>query len=282
SLDRLETQVKNRDESSERIRGWSGETAENLAAIGTQAKASSEAFTESSRAVTEGLNSLAEATDAERNHQAQREQFAVEVREMFNRQAEEWMGVQQQAVEALQQLIQTNQALASLGQEAQHTNAELTLLPDGVRKASMAIEHLADVASASKAISGLEANARAVTDQLAGIAGVGKQHEEALDVTVKKLQELAEAAGQKFEGQAILTEAIAKIAEFTTTAGRYTENLKATEQEIQRINTSLNGVQNTLQDEGIRLAEVLKKAIAAFDEAKGGESTKSLIDRIFR
>ena len=110
--------------------------------------------------------------------------------------------------------IRTNQELARLGREAQYARTRNSpLLPDGVHKASMAIEHLADVAGASNAFSSLEANARAVTDQLAGIAGAGKQHEEALDDTVKKLQELAKTAGQEFEGQAILTEAIAQIAE---------------------------------------------------------------------
>ncbi len=282
ALERLEAQVKNMDESIERIRAGSGETAENLAAIGIQAKASSEAFAESSKTVTEGLNSLAEATATERTNQAAREQFASEIGEMLNRQAEEWMEIQRRAGAALEEMERTNQELAKLGQEAQRTNTELTILPDGVRKASMAIEHLADVASASNAISNLEANAKAVTDQLAGIAGAGKQHEEALDVTVKKLQELAEAGGREFEGQAKLTEAIAEIAEVVTTAGRYTENLKDTEREIQRINKGLKGVQTALQDEGTRLAEVLKQAIVAFDEAKGDESTKSWIDRVLQ
>ena len=256
------------DESIERIRAGSGETAENLAAIGTQAKASSEAFTESSRAVTEGLYSLAEATDAERNHHAQREQFAVEVREMFNRQAEEWMGVQQQAREALQQMEQTNQALASLGQEAQRTNTELTVLPEGFRKASEAIEHLADVASASNAVAGLETNTQAVTEQLAGIAGAGRRHEEALEATVQKLHALAKVSGMNFEGRAQLREAIAEISEVVITAGRYAENLKNTEREIQLINEGLKGVQTALQDEGTKIAEVLKQAIAEIRDKK--------------
>ena len=268
ALEKLDAQVRNMDESIERIRTGSGETAENLEAISTQAKASSEAFAESGKTVTEGLNSLAEATATEKTNQAAREQFASEIGEMLNRQAEEWMEIQRRAGAALEEMERTNQELARLGREAQRTNTELTILPDGVRKASMAIEHLADVASASNAISNLEANAKAVTDQLAGIAGAGKQHEEALDVTVKKLQELAKTAGQEFEGQAILTEAIAQIAEVVTTAGRYTENLKDTEREIQRINKELQGVQTAMQGEGLQLSEVLKQAIAELRDQK--------------
>ena len=282
ALERLEAQVKNMDESIERIRAGSGETAENLAAIGTQAKASAEAFAESGKTVTEGLNSLAEATDAEKTHQVARKQFAVEMDEMLNRQAEKWIGVQGQAREAMQQMEQTNQALASLGQEAQRTNTELTLLPDGVHKATMAIEHLAEITSASNAITGLEANAKAVTEQLAGIAGAGRRHEEALDATVKKLQALAEVTDTEFEGRAKLQEAIAVIAEIATTAGKYSENLKDTEREVQRINRGLNSVQNALQDEGLSLAEVLKKAIVAFDEAKQRDNrTRNVIQRMF-
>ena len=282
ALERLEAQVKNMDESIERIRAGSGETAENLAAIGTQAKASAEAFAESGKTVTEGLNSLAEATDAEKTHQVTRKQFAVEMGEMLNRQAEKWIGVQGQAREAMQQMEQTNQALASLGQEAQRTNTELILLPDGVHKATMAIEHLAEITSASNAITGLEANAKAVTEQLAGIAGAGRRHEEALDATVKKLQALAEVTDTEFEGRAKLQEAIAVIAEIATTAGKYAENLKDTEREVQRINRGLNSVQNALQDEGLSLAEVLKKAIVAFDEAKQRDNrTRNVIQRMF-
>ena len=283
ALERLEAQVKSMDDSIERIRVGSGETAENLGAIASQAKASTQAFAESGKTVTEGLNALAEATDAEKTHHAVREQLAVEMGEMLNRQAEEWMGVQRQAGEALKQMEQTNQALARLGQEAQRTNTELTVLPDGVRKASEAIEHLAEITNASNAISGLEANARVVTEQLAGIAGAGRQHEEVLDATVKKLQALAEISDLEFEGRAKLKEAIAEIAEVATTAGRYKEDLKDTEREVQRINMGLKGVQNALQDEGLRLAEVLKQAIVAIDEAKHEDnSTRNVFKRMFR
>ena len=283
ALERLEAQVKSMDDSIERIRVGSGETAENLGAIAAQAKASTQAFAESGKTVTEGLNALAEATDTEKTHHAAREQIAVEMGEMVNRQAEEWMGVQRQAGEALKQMEQTNQALARLGLEAQRTNTELTILPDGVRKASKAIEHLAEITSASNAISSLEANAKAVTEQFAGVAGAGRRHEEALDATVKKLQALAEVSGLEFEGRAKLKEAIAEIAEVAATAGRYKEDLKDTEREVQRINMGLKGVQNALQDEGFRLAEVLKQAIVAFDEAKHGDnSTRNVFKRMFR
>ena len=142
---------------------------------------------------------------------------------------------------------------------------------------------MAEITSASNAISGLEANAKIVTEQLAGIAGAGRLHEEALDATVKKLQALAEVSDLEFEGRAKLKEAIAEIAEVATTAGRYKEDLKDTEREVQRINTGLKGVQNALQDEGLRLAEVLKQAIVAFDEAKHEDnSTRNVLKRMFR
>ena len=185
--------MRNMEESIERIRVGSGETAVNLEAIGTQAKSNAEAFAEGSKAVTESLSALAEATDTEKTHHATREQFSVEIREMLNQQAEEWMGIQRQVRQALQQMIQTNQALA-------------------------------------------------------------------------------EVSGIEFEGRANLQQATAKIAEFATTAGNYSENLRDTERELQRINTSLQGVQNALQEEGSGLAEVLKQAIVAFDEAKPRDS----------
>ncbi len=101
ALERLEAQVKGMDNSIERIRVGSGETAENLGAIAAQAKASTQAFAESGKTFTEGLNALAEATDAAKTHHA----LAVEMGEMLNRQAEEWMGIQRQAFEALKEAI---------------------------------------------------------------------------------------------------------------------------------------------------------------------------------
>ena len=193
TLEQLESHLKSMDESIDRIRAGSGETAENLGAIGAQAKASTRALVESGQVVTEGLSALAKATDAEKTYQETRAQFTREMGETLKRQ------------------------------------------------------------------------------------------EEALDATVKKLQALAETAGRELEGQGKLKGAIAEIADVAATAGRYGERLKDTEREIQRINAGLKDVQSAMQDEGFKLAAVLKQAIIAFDEARqGGESTRSWIGRVFR
>ena len=203
--------------------------------------------------------------------------------ETLKRQAEEWTGVQRRAGEALEEMERTSQTLAGLGQEAQRTNEELTILPDRLHKAGEAIERLIEIANASDEISDLKAQAMLVVDQFKGVAGASKRQEEALDATVKKLQALVEAAGRELESQGKLRGVIAEIADVAVVAGRYGESLKDTEREVQRINTGLKSVQSTMQDEGLKLAEVLKQAIIAFDEAKqGGESTKSWLGRVFR
>ena len=271
------------DESIDRIRTGSGETAENLGAIGAQAKASTRALVESGQVVTEGLSALAKATDAEKTYQETRVQFTREMGETLKRQAEEWTSVQRRAGEALKEMERTSQTLAGLGQEAQRTNDEFTILPDRLHKVGEAIQRLTEIANASGEISDLKDQAMLVMDQFKGVAGASKRQEEALDATVKKLQALAETAGRELEGQSNLKGAIAEIADVAATAGRYGERLKDTEREIQRINTGLRGVQSAMQDEGLKLAEVLKQAIIAFDEAKqGGESTKSWLGRAFR
>ena len=282
-MEQFEGQVKSLDESIERIRAGSGETADNLGAIGAQAKESSRALAESGKVVTEGLDALVASTDAERIYREARTQFAKEMAETLERQAEGWTEVQQRAVEALKEMEQTNQALAGLGKEARRTNKELTILPEGLHKAGEAIERLTETMDASGELSDLRAQAKLMMDQLEGVTGASKRQEEALDVTVRKLQALAEAAGRELEGQRNLKETIAEIADVAATAGRYGERLKDTEREIQRINTGLEGVQSAMQHEGLKLAEVLKQAIIAFDEAKqGGESTGSWLGRVFR
>ena len=283
ALEQLEAHLKGMDESIDRIRTGSSETAENLGAIGAQAKASARALVESEQVVTEGLTALAKATDAEKTYQETRAQFTKEMGETLKRQAEEWTGVQRRAGEALKEMERTSQTLARLSQEAQRTNEEFTILPDRLHRAGEAIDRLTDIANASSEISDLETQAKLLTDQFKGVAGASKRHEEALDATVGKLQAIAEAAGRELEDQGKLKGAIAGISDVAATAGRYGERLKDTEREIQRINTGLKGVQNAMQDEGLKLAEVLKQAIIAFDESKqGGESTKSWIGRVFR
>ena len=283
AMEQFEAQVKSLDESIERIRAGSGETADNLGAIGAQAKESSRALAESGKVVTEGLDALAASTDAESTYREARTQFAKEMAATLERQAGEWTEVQQRAVAAQKEMEQTNQALTGLGEEARRTNKELNLLPEGLHKVGEAIERLTEIANASSELSDLKAQAKLVVDQLKGVAGASKRQEEALDVIVRKLQALAETAGRELEGQSNLKGAIAEIADVAATAGRYGESLKDTEREIQRINTGLKGVQSAMQDEGLKLAEVLKQAIIAFDEAKqGGESTKSWLGRAFR
>ena len=212
-LETLETNVRNLDESIERIRSGSGETAENLAAIALQARAGAEAFAEGGTTVTAGLLSLAEATHSERTA---RNQSSVERDQMADQQNEVFLRIHHQVLEALHQLAQTIKALADLQDAARSTNTELAVLPDGVRRANTALEYQA-------------------------------------------------------EGQEKLQEDLAKIEQFATKAGEYSENLKNTNREIQRINTNLEGMQNTLQEEGKKFAEVVAVAITAVDKAKDGD-----------
>ena len=157
ALEKLEAQVKSMDESIERIRAGSGETAENLGAIGVQAKASTRAFAESGQVVTEGLSALVKATDAEKTYQEARTRFTKEMGETLTRQVEEWTEVQRRAGEALKGMEQTNQALAGLEQEVRRTNEELAILPEGLHKAGEAIERLTEIANASSELSDLRA-----------------------------------------------------------------------------------------------------------------------------
>ena len=274
ALEKLEAQVKSMDESIERIRAGSGETAENLGAIGTQTKAIARAFAESGKTVTDGLNALAEAAGAEKKYQAAREQFADEMDKVLKRQAEEWTDVQQQAGEALKEIEQTNQALSRLGQEAQRTNAELASLPDGVRKASTAIEHLGDITTASNAISALEAKAKAVTEQLAEIAGAGKRHEEALDATVQKLRALAEIMDQEIEGRAKLKQATRR-----NRGSRDDSRQVCREPEGHETGDSADQYGTKAAPESV--AEVLKQAIVAFGEAKH-KGIGKILKRMFK
>ncbi len=279
ALEKLETQVKAMDASIERIRVGSGATAENLEAIGTQASAMAQAFAQSGKTIADGVNTLTEVIDSEKEVHEVRKQFAQETGEQLKRQAEEWSSVQQRAGEALKDMAQTNEALSRMGHEAQRTNVELAALPEGITRARQSIERLAEIENASNAISGLEAKAKTLTEQLSAVVTTGTRHEQALEGTIKKLHTLAELAGQEFDGRAKLKEAAGEIVEVVSTAGLHAKDLKDTEREITRINEGLQGVRVALQEEGLKLAEVLRQTVDALGEAKVGRS--SIFKRIF-
>jgi len=261
-LETLESHAGVMGESIERIRTGSGETAENLGAIGAQAKASMQAFAESGQVVTDGLSALAAATAAEQTHQQARARFAEELREFLGQQAEEWSAVRQRASESLNELQQTNQALEGLGHVTRRTNDEIAALPDGLHRVREALGQLTEIGSAGNEIANLKDQATTLAAEFVGVAGAGKRQGETLDATVEKLRGLAEVAA---------------------IAGRYGESLKAIEREMQQIGTGFASIRNTMEDEAPRLAEALKQAMIAFDEARGGnESTKRGLGRIFR
>lgn len=283
ALEKLETQVRSMDESIERIRTGSRDTAGNLEAVGVQAKEIARAFVEGGNTVAVGVRTLTEAIDSEREYQEVRKQFAREMGGQLKRQSEDWARVQQKVGELLNDFTLSNQALSRLGQEAHRTNAELAALPEGVTRARQSIEQLADIAGAKDALKGLESKTEKFTEQLAGIATTGSRHEEALERATKKLEALAELAGREFDGRAKLKEAAVEIAEVASAAGHHAEGLKGTEREIQQINAGLREVQSVLQGEIILFAEVLKQAIAALVEAKGNEGgRRSIKNWIFR
>ena len=182
--------------------------------------------------------------------------------------AQESMGVQRQVGAVLQEVEQALHEFSKLGHEAHRTNTELATLPEGLRKANTALQHLAEVTTASKAISDLGANAATVTEHLAGIAGACKGHQEAMDAAVQKLQGLARLAGQRSEDHGKLKEALTELSEVAATASGYTQGLKASEGEIEGINRELHSVQTALQERGRELSEVLRTVILDLEEAR--------------
>ena len=86
--------------------------------------------------------------------------------------------------------------LGTIGREAQRTNAELATLPDGLRTATAAVEKLAEVTTANKAMADLEVNATAVSQHLAAIADAGRLHQETIGAE-ENLRALAEHTRNK-------------------------------------------------------------------------------------
>lgn len=148
------------------------------------------------------------------------------------------------------------------------TAENLKAITAQAKAGAQALNHFAEITRASSMISNMEDKAKAVVEQLDGIAGAGRRYGEALDANVEKLEALAEAADKEIEGREKLEGTIAQTVEVLVRAGSYTKKLKDAEREIQEINKGLNSVQNALKGEGHSLAEVLKQTIIAVEEAK--------------
>ena len=261
-LETLESHAGVMGESIEPLSANIVETAENLGAIGAQARASMQAFVEGGQVVTDGLSALAAATAEEQTHQQVRAHFAEELRGFLGQQAEEWSAVRQRASESLNELQRTNQALEGLGHATRRTNDEIAALPDGLHRVREALGQLTEIGSAGNEIANLKDQATTLAAEFVGVSGAGKRQGEALDATVEKLRGLAEVAA---------------------IAGRYGESLKAIEREMQQIGTGLASIRNMMEDEAPKLAEALKRAMIALDEAGGGsKSTKRVFSWIFR
>ena len=124
--------------------------------------------------------------------------------EARQRTKEQWAAIQS-ALEKLEaQVKNMDESIERIQIGIGETAENLEAIGAQAKASAQALNHLAENTSMSNAISNLEINARAVTEQLAGMAGAGKRYEEALDANVRKLQALAEAAAQEFDGRAKL------------------------------------------------------------------------------
>ena len=118
-----------------------------------------------------------------------------------------------------------------------------------------------------EALHQLEQTIKALTD----LKDAARSTNNELAVLPDGVRKANTALENQAEGQTKLQEDLAKIEEFATTAGDYSENLKNTNREVQRINTNLERMQNTLQVEGEKFAQVVGVAIAAVDKTKNGD-----------
>ena len=206
---------------------------------------------------------------------------AEEVRQRTDAQGE---GIQRALGKLEAQVKSMDESIERIRGGSVETAANLEATGVQAKASAQALNYLAENTSMSNAISNLETNAKAVTEQLAGIAGAGKLYEEALDVNVRKLQALAEAADQEFGGRAKLKVAIAEIVEVLATASRDMKKLKDAEREIQQIN---NGTKQPSECASRRrpqgLAKVLKQVIISFEEAKhSNNSIWDIFKRMFK
>lgn len=282
-LKKLETQIAGMDGAIERVGSNGGEAARHLGTLSVQVQASAQALEETGKIVRQGMNALAEVAAKEKAYQEDRAQVTKQMDHTLDKQAEQWSRVQQQAGEMLNELSDSHNAIVQLGREARSTNKELATFPDGLRKVRSTVEVLADFSSAVGELPNLGALSQAVAVQLSALADAGERYERALESAMSNLQTLAGVAGYQFEGLEGMKGAVADMSDVANTLAKVIEGIGGTEKEVRLINTELGSVKDEMHKEGIQLANVLKKAILAFEEAKGGkEETTSLLDRIFR
>ena len=108
-------------------------------------------------------------------------------------------------------------------------------------------------------------------ERLDGLARVQRQHDEVLESAVGTLRSLIRAADQGLEGQRNLEKAVRSIGDVAATAERYASAMQEAGREVERTNADLKNLQVVVQQEGMGLAQAVRQAIAAVEEARRRE-----------
>ena len=104
-------------------------------------------------------------------------------------------------------------------------------------------------------------------ERLDGMARVQRQHDEALASAVGGLRSLVHVAKQGLEGQRNFEDAVRGIEEVAATAKSYASVMQEAGREVERTNADLKNLQVLVQQEGIGLAQAVRQAITAVEQA---------------
>ena len=142
-------------------------------------------------------------------------------------------------------------------------------------------EALKEMGQINQALAGLGQGARRTSEELTSLPGGIHTASEAIErfnMGLKGLQSAMQEDGLINQALAGLGQEARRTNEELTSLP---EGVHKASEAIERFNTGLKGLQSAMQDNGLKLIEVLKQAIIAFEEAKRAKS-RSLLGRIFR
>lgn len=119
-------------------------------------------------------------------------------------------------------------------------------------------------------------------ERLDGMARVQRQHDEVLESAVGGLRNLVHEARQGLEGQRNLEDTVRRIEDMAAMAKSYANVMQEAGREVERTNADLKNLQVVVQQEGMGLAEAVRQAITAVEEAQRREQEARRKGRFWR
>lgn len=238
------------------------ESASNaFASLGNQVFQQAELIQKQAGEVTGHLRRRAEEaaasieTEAAASAEGLAERANTEIERLQTAYAEAARGAEAAAKAAAAQQEGVRRVLESLA-------AHVTRLEGGIARMGSASANTAET------FSSIAENVGVASERFEVLIRAQADHDRLLETATGRLRTLLATAERGLEGRSDMGDAIRSLGEMAATADRYAGAMQAAEREVRRTTADFKRLQATVQQEGMGLAQAVRDAVAAVEEAR--------------